>query len=257
MTLRVASQGLGIDQTRISHAEAGRVGVSAGTVRRMAAHYSCLDTAVVDALAAMTGERPKQWWDTFRRKVGQTVLDLAELEHHAHGLRMLQASYVPGLLQIEDYMRGVMSYPVPEPPPQELDMQVEFRLQRRRVLDREPALHFHAVIHEAALRTRVADRRVARSQLTYLLEQADRSNVTVQVVSFDTDNFGAAGASILYAQASVLRLDTVHIDALPDAVWLDAEAQLAKYRALLTKVSRSALSIPASRDFIHRLAQEL
>jgi hypothetical protein len=246
-----------MDQSRISHAEAGRAGVSADAVRRMAAHYACLDTAVVDALAEMTGERPRRWWEAFQGKVGQSVLDLAELEHHAHGLRALQAAYVPGLLQIEEYMRGVMSYPVPEPPPQELDAQVSFRLQRRRVLDRDPVLHFHAVLHEAALRTRVADRKVARSQLLYILEQSDRSNVTVQVVPFDTDHFGAAGASILYAQGPVLRLDTVHLDASPYAVWLDAEAQLAKYRALLTKVSRSALPVPASRDFIRRVAQEL
>jgi hypothetical protein len=89
------------------------------------------------------------------------------------------------------------------------------------------------------------------------LEQTEHPNVTVQVVPFDTDHFGAAGASILYAQGPVLRLDTVSIDALPVAVRLDAEAQLAKYRALLKKVGESALPIPASRDFIHRLAKEL
>jgi transcriptional regulator with XRE-family HTH domain len=257
LTLREAAKGLGMDQTRISHAEAGRVGIAPERLRAMAAFYACMDEAFIDALTSMTGERTRGWWEAYRAMLGQSALDLAELEHHAHGLRILQGAYVPGLLQTEDYVRGVMSYPVPEPSPQELDVQVEFRLQRRQVLDRDPVLHFHAVIHEAALRTRVADRTVARKQLTYVLEQCDRPNVTVQVVPFDTDNFGAAGVSILYAQASVLRLDTVRIDALPVAVWLDAEAQLAKYRALLAKVSKSALPIPASRDFIHRLAQEL
>jgi hypothetical protein len=109
----------------------------------------------------------------------------------------------PGLLQAEDYMRGVLSYTVLEPSPEELDTLVSFRRQRQSVLDREPVLPFQAVIHEAALRTRVADRKVARDQLMFLLDQSDRPNVTVQVVTFDTDYFGGAGHAMLYAQGPV------------------------------------------------------
>jgi hypothetical protein len=81
--------------------------------------------------------------------------------------------------------------------------------------------------------------------------------VTVQVVPFEIEGFGGAGYSILYAEGPVARLDTVHADALPTAVWLDAEAQLVKYRAIMDKVAGSALSPTKSRDFIRRLAQEL
>jgi transcriptional regulator with XRE-family HTH domain len=171
LSVRAASQGLGVDQSKISHLEAGRTGVGAERLCGMAAHYACLDIGFIDALVAMTGERPRQWWDAFRGKLGQSAIDLAELEHHASAVRMFQAAYVPGLLQTEDYMRAVLSYAVPEPSPQELDVLVSFRLQRRHVLDRDGAPPFQAVIHEAALRTRVTDRMAACDQLSYLVEQ--------------------------------------------------------------------------------------
>lgn len=257
LSVREAAERLGIDQTKISHMEAARTGVGAERLRRMASAYACLDTAYIDALVGMTGDRPRQWWDAYRGRLPQSALDLAELEYRARGLAVLQAAYVPGQLQTEDYMASVLSYSIPQPPPQQLEVLVSFRLRRQQVLDRDPALRFRAVIHESALRTRVADRRAAHEQLLHILEQSDRPNVTVQVVPFETEGFGGAGYSILYAEGHVDRLDTVHIDALPAAVWLDAEAQLVKYRAIMEKVAGSSLPPAKSRDFIHRLAQEL
>jgi transcriptional regulator with XRE-family HTH domain len=257
LTVREAARGLGGDESKISHIEAGRMGVGEERLRRMAALYACLDTAFIDALVAMTGDRPKQWWDDFRRRIGQSALDLAELEHHAHALRTFQVAYVPGLMQTEDYVRALLSYAVPEPSPAELDVLVSFRLRRRSVLDRAAALPFHAVIHEAALRTRVADRKVARNQLDFILRESERPNVTVQVVRFDTDHFGGAGHSMLYVRGQVPRLDTVEVGGLPGAVWLDAEAQLTKYRALLEKATASALPEAQSRDFIRGLARDM
>ncbi|GAB2892879.1 transcriptional regulator WhiJ [Streptomyces mayteni] len=257
LTLRQAAKGLGMDPTRISHAEAGRVGIAPERLRSMAAHYDCVDQRFIDGLVAMTGERTRGWWEEYRDRLGQSALDLAELEHHAHSLHTHQAAYVPGLLQTEDYMRGVLSYAVPEPAPETLEAAISFRLRRRDVLDRGPGFSLLAVTHEAALRTRVTDRKVAREQLLFLLAQSERPNVTVRVIPFDTDHFGGAGHSILHVRGSVARLDTVVIDAMPGAVWLDAEAQLAKYRASMDKVTRSALSPSASRDLVQRLAHEL
>ncbi|CDR05803.1 DNA-binding protein [Streptomyces iranensis] len=39
--------------------------------------------------------------------------------------------------------------------------------------------------------------------------------------------------------------------------WMDAESELTRYRALLDKAEASSLAVGASRDFIHRIAQEI
>ncbi|GAB2906879.1 transcriptional regulator WhiJ [Streptomyces mayteni] len=257
LSTREVSLGLKIDATKISHIEAGRTGLSASRLRLMAAYYGCEDAALIDALAAMTGDRPRNWWEDFRGDLGQSALNLAELEHHAVELRTIQGAYIPGLLQTEAYMRGVMSYPLPYPTKPDLDIMVAFRLRRQRILDRLPTLPFRAVIHEAALRTHVADRAATREQLDSILADSERDNVAIRVVPFQAYHFGAGGTSILHARGPVPRLDTVTIDALTGTVWLDDESQLAEFRALLDKVNSSALSVTESRSLITRLIREL
>jgi len=257
MTAREAAELLGANAIQVSQIEAGKAGVSEERLRRMASQYACLDPALVGALATMATERTKGWWEEYRGTLAHGVLDLAELEYHAMRMRTLQAVYVPGLLQTEDYIRALMAYAVPEPPLEQLEAFVSFRVQRREVLERESEPCFEAVIHEAVLRTRVADRKVAREQLSFILAQSERPNVTVRVIPFDVDGFGGAGASMLYVGDPVPKLDTVQLDAWHGSLRMDAESQLARYRALLDRAALSSLAVEESRDFIHRLTQEL
>lgn len=257
LTARYAAELIGTTPIQMSQVEAGKAGVSEARLRRMASHYACFDGTLIDALVNMAGERDKGWWEEYRGSLAHGALDLAELEHHATYMRTLQAAYIPGLLQTEGYTRGLLAYAVPVRPQADLDALVSFRLRRREVLGRGPAPAFDAVVHESALRTRVADRKIAREQLLFVLEQSERPNVTVRVIPFDVDGFGGTGNSMLYVGGLVPKLDTVQIDAMHGSFWMDAESQLARYRALLDKAAGSSLSVEESRDFIHRLAQEL
>ncbi|MFF0028240.1 Scr1 family TA system antitoxin-like transcriptional regulator [Streptomyces avermitilis] len=51
------------------------------------------------------------------------------------------------------------------------------------------------------------------------------------------------------------QLDTVLLDSAHGGVFLDAEAQLSRYRRVINDVERAALGVVESRDFVHRLAQ--
>lgn len=256
VTAREVARLLGIDQAKISHIEAGRIGVSEERVRRLAAHYSCPDGAYVDALVAMATERGKGWWEEYRGVLPDRALDLAELEHHAVHMRYLQIVRPPGLLQTEDYIRALFSYAVPEPTPDQLDTGVAFRLRRHRVLEGESPTSLEAVIHEAALRIRVAGRDVARRQLDFLLEQSERPHITVRVIPMTADHFGGAGYSMHYVCGPVLQLDTVLLDTV-HPTWLDEESQLTTHRAMLDKTAGMALDPDESRELIHGIAREV
>lgn len=256
MTARDAAERLGTNAIQMSQIEAGKAGVSEERLRKMASQYACLDVALVDALVTMAGERDKGWWEEFRGHLAHGALDLAELESRSRHMRTLQAVYVPGLLQTKDYMHALMAYGLPEPTPGHLDTLVDFRMRRQRVLEHDAPPPFEAVICESALRTRVANRDVARRQLQYILEQSERPSITVRVIPFDVDGFGGAGNSMLYAGGSVRKLDTVQLDAL-NMLLLDAESQLVRFRSLLDKALGFALSPEESRDLIRRIAMEL
>ncbi|WP_033322184.1 helix-turn-helix domain-containing protein [Streptomyces yerevanensis] len=247
-----------VDKTAISNTESARFGVSADRVRVWAANYSCSDQAYVDALAGMARERAgSSWWDEYRDSMPSFMLDLVEMEHHAVGLRHVQITHLPGLLQHSDYARAVFSEAVPPLTPQALDLQVEFRLRRRALLDRPepPACSF--LLHEAALRMLFGDRDVVRRQLEELLKQSERESVTLRVVPFSAGGFPSAGSSTMYASGPVRQLDTVQIDVPYGVTFLDSETHLTNYRAVLDRMEQRSLDPGRSRDFIRKVMHEL
>ncbi|MEU5000221.1 helix-turn-helix transcriptional regulator [Streptomyces sp. NPDC021622] len=257
MTARETAELLGVNAIQVSQIEYGRAGLSEERLRRLAAHYACADRELIDALVAIATDRTRGWWEEYRGILPSAFLDLSELEHHARSLRVVATAHVPGILQTEDYARAVFSYMVPELPSGEVDAWVAHRLHRRVVLDRDEPLEYEAVLHEAVLRIRVGDRKAAHAQLREILALADHPDITVRVVPFDVDGFGGANSSLMWAGGPLPRLDTVHRDTPQGSAFVDAESQLVRARKLFRRVEGASLTPEASREFIHRLVQEL
>ncbi|MGW1745002.1 helix-turn-helix domain-containing protein [Streptomyces sp. NPDC002092] len=241
---------------QMSQMEAGIAGVSAERVRRLAAHYGCADEEFVDALATMATERTRGWWEEYRGVLHPVFLDTAEIEHHATSLREVVITYVPGLLQTADYARAVYAYVQPGLPESELAPWVEHRMKRRAVIEGDNPTPYETLIHECALRVRVSDRAVWRTQLRQILDQIEQQHATVRVIPFDQDGFGGAGISMMYACGLVPQLDTGLRDAPTGVAFIDAEPQLNQLRTLFLRMQAASLDPIASRDFIHRLAKE-
>ncbi|NUV58766.1 helix-turn-helix transcriptional regulator [Streptomyces sp. CAI-85] len=257
-TAREAAGLLSTDQAKISHIEAGRLGISEERVRRLAVFYSCDDTALIDALCAITREsRGQGWWEAYRGVLAPGFLDVAELEHHATSLRALQPMTLPGVFQTEDYTRAVYGGHIPVLPAEEVDVRVEFRQKRRQIFERDVPPPFVMVIHEAALRMRVGGRKVARTQLVHLLEASEHPAVTLRVIPFTSEEFVEATQPVLYAGGVVPRLDTVQVDSVVGGVLLDGGVQLKKYGTLLDLAERAALDTEDSRRFVHDITREL
>ncbi|WP_097957508.1 MULTISPECIES: DUF5753 domain-containing protein [Streptomyces] len=257
LALAEAAALLSTDRTAISNTESGRFGVSGERVRAWAGGYACPDEAYVDALAAMADERGRGWWEEYRDDLTSGTLDLAELEHHAVGIRAVLIMYMPGLLQNEDYARAVFAEAVPELPPARRRRLLSHRLKRRDVLDRENPPTCTFLIHEAALRMTYGDSGVARGQLEHLLRESERDNVTIRVVPFAAGGFPETGSSTHYVYGPVPQLDTVQTDTATGPAFLDAETRLRNYRAAMDRVEELSLDPRKSRDFIREVAQQV
>ncbi|MFF0594409.1 helix-turn-helix domain-containing protein [Streptomyces antibioticus] len=248
---------LATSSAHMSQIEAGSSGISEERLRRLAAHCACTDEELIDALVTMATDRTRGWWDEYRGVLPPVNLDLAEMEHHATFLREVVIAYVPGLLQTPDYARAVFGYMRPELPESELTPRVEHRMRRHNVIEGERPTSYDAIVHEFALRIRVADRQVARAQLLKILEQTEQQHVNVRVIPTDQDGFGGAGASMMYLGGPVPQLDTGLREGATGTAFIDVEPQLRTLRTLFRKVEAATLDCTASRDFIHRLSKEL
>ncbi|MDX3457537.1 DUF5753 domain-containing protein [Streptomyces sp. ME02-8801-2C] len=257
LAARDAAALLGVSSAQISQIETGLTGVSEKRLRHLAANYACGDGELIDALVAMARDRTRGWWEEHPCQLPTPFLELAELEHHARYRWDVDFLHVPGLLQTEDYARALFSYVNPEFPASEVARWVEHRMKRKVIIERPDPIPYEAVIHEAALRIRVGDRATTRAQLTRVLEISEADHITVRVIPFDLDDFGGAGSTMVYAGGPVPRLDTVVRDGPNGPVFIDAEAQLSRYRTLFRRVGTVALESERSRDFIYKLAKEL
>ncbi|WP_155057886.1 helix-turn-helix domain-containing protein [Streptomyces blattellae] len=254
LSLREAARATGINEGRLSNTEVGRFGVSAERVRFLADFYKAGDAPLIDALAAMAIERVRGWWEEYRGLLPQGFLDLAELEHHTRHVRSFEIVNIPGLLQSEEQVRALYADSSLALSEEQKELRVAFRMRRQQILGRDN-YRYEVVIHEAALRIRKSDRKVARRQLLHILQQSECPQVTVRVVPFDRDRF-TISSPILLLDGPVPQLDTVLRDAPHGGTLLDAEAQLAAYRRRIVDTQKAALGVVESRDFIHDLARQ-
>lgn len=258
MSAPTASGHLGTDRTMISNIESGRFGISEERLRRLASIYQCDDSALIDALAQMTGRQKPGWWEEYRGKIPPGFLDVSEIEHHAVRLRTVQTAHLPGLFQTEEHARAVFDLFLPPLPRLEVELRVAHRLARQSVLLGDKPTPYTGVIHEAALRMQLGGRRAARAQLEHLLTASDRENVTIAVIPFEAGGYPLMGdSSVLYADAPNRRLDTVHMDSPTGAVFIDSPTQLAHFRTRLDLVEKVALTPEKSRDFVQAIAKDL
>ncbi|MFI1162525.1 helix-turn-helix domain-containing protein [Streptomyces sp. NPDC020801] len=257
MTTEYAAGLLGVPRTNVPNMESGRSGISPERVRTLADNYGCADQDLVHALAAMAADRDKGWWESYRGQLPEALLDIAEMEWHAERVRIAVSVHLPGLLQTKEHARAVFEAVIPALPPEEVEVRVSQRMDRQQVLDRPAPPELDVIIHEAALRMEFGGSKVARRQLEHLLRMSERDAVTLRVIPFKAGGFPGAGQSVVYVEAPVPQLDTVELDSTHGPEFIDSEAQLSKYRAVLAAAESVALARTASRDFIRTLATEL
>ncbi|MFI5678253.1 Scr1 family TA system antitoxin-like transcriptional regulator [Streptomyces cellulosae] len=256
MTAAEASRSLGTTQAQISNIEANRFGISAERVRTLAHIYGCTDQPLVDVLADMAADRTRGWWEEYRDTLPPRLLDLAEMEHHATALRVTQVINIPGLLQTPEHARALFRQAVPALRPHEIEYRISHRIKRQAILHREQPPPYTAIVHEAALRMQFGGREVARAQLKHLAEVSEQAGISLLVIPFDGTSFPTTGHAVDYFHGPVPALDTVEVDTAHGGELIDAAGQLEKYRLVLDRMEAVALKPAASRELIHRIAQD-
>ncbi|WP_338069263.1 Scr1 family TA system antitoxin-like transcriptional regulator [Streptomyces antimycoticus] len=94
-------------------------------------------------------------------------------------------------------------------------------------------------------------------QLEHLLAMSEMDNVTIRVIPFGGGTSPGTGQSFDYVVGPVQQLDTVQLDSAQGTQFMDAEAELAKYRAVLEWMEMTALKPRESRDFIYGILRTM
>lgn len=177
--------------------------------------------------------------------------DFISLESQASGMRTLETSVVPGLLQTPEYARAVTRAAVGGLEDDKLDALVEVRLARQDVLRSDPPLELTAVLDEAVLRREVGGPEVMARQLARLREAAALPQVRLQVLPFGAGaHAGVTGPFVIFSFPNTTDLDVVVLDHLTSSLYLERKEDLQAYTEVFNTLRFHALSPEDSLDYI-------
>jgi transcriptional regulator with XRE-family HTH domain len=248
------------DQTAINSAtlyriETAKVRPQRRTLMALLDKYGVKDETRRAELIALSQQSTEPGWlQAYESELPEQYTTYISFEAEARSLRAYESSFVPGLLQTEDYARALIAGVLPLATEDEVERRVEARLQRQAVLTRKKPLKVWAVVDEAALRRLVGGEKVMVRQLQRLIDASQNPYVTVQVLPY------AAGAHPgMHGSFAVMDFPDdadpalVYIESMAGDLFLERDTDVQRYAGMFEHLRAAALS-PADS---HRLMVDL
>ncbi|OIJ89094.1 helix-turn-helix domain-containing protein [Streptomyces colonosanans] len=199
------------------------------------------------------------WWQRFHDILPGWFSMYVSLEGAAALIRQYEPHFVPGIMQTDEYARGVLeSGAIGQTRPEDIERHVALRMQRQELLTREDAPRIWAVMDETVLRRPVAGPQVMRAQVERLLEVTQLPHVTLQVLEFSSGPHpGTYGPFVLFRFAMSELPDMVYSEYLTGAVYLDARAEVATHLEVMDRMAAQAATAQRTKEILEDLRKEL
>jgi len=256
ISLDAAGNVIRASPSKISRLEAGRVGFKDRDVVDLLAFYGVTDEKERQALRdlAVRASSPG-WWHDYADVLPSWFDAYVGLEEAASAIHGYQLQFVPGLLQTEDYARGVIMIGYSNP--REINRRVSLRMARQAVLARPDPPSLTMVLDEALLRRPIGGSRAMRAQLKHLIDVAQLPHVTIQVMPFKAGGHAAMGGAFsLLSFAEYDLPDMVYIEQLTSAQYLDKPDVVGGYLAVMERLRVAAMTPASSIKIIRSTLRE-
>jgi transcriptional regulator with XRE-family HTH domain len=246
--------------SKISRYERARTGLQPREVERLLDYYQITGSRRALLLELAEDASHKGWWEEYADGLSGDYQQFIGLEHEASSIDIWHVDVVTGLLQTEAYARHIISsYTRVEPvPPSMVERLVRVRMRRQQVLDREPALQLTVVLDESVLKRRVGGEPVMYEQLQRLAAEADRPNLTLQILPLDAEHpvFGESFVIFRFGQDNDAMLhDVVSAEHLRNDFSVEAERDTYLHRIAFQMLVDMSLDPASSRALILETAE--
>lgn len=180
------------------------------------------------------------------------------MEAQAVTLCSYQTYVVDGLFQSEEYARALICGGYPKLPEAKVDELVEARMARKALFDREPTAMIELILDESVLRRPFGSWDILRGQLRSLAEDAQRDNVSIQVLPLERGlrgtHAGDRGPMILVETKE--HHHVVYLEIEDESHLVSDPAKVSQLAHRYAKIRTQALSPDDSLSLIERLAGE-
>jgi transcriptional regulator with XRE-family HTH domain len=246
--------------SKISRYERARTGLQPREVERLLDYYEITGARRTLLLALARDAAQKGWWEEFADELSAEYQQFIGLEHEASSIAIWHVDVVPGLLQTQAYARHIISsYSRVDPrAPRMVERMVKVRMRRQQVLNRQPELQLSVVLDESVLKRRIGDELVMYEQLQRLVREADRPNLTLQVLPLATQHTVFGESFVIFSFGSdeeAMLQDVVSTEHLRTGYSVEGERDTYLHRIAFQMLAGTSLSPAASRAFILETAE--
>ena len=249
---------------RVAGGEALMLDPLGGARRRAAARRRAMSLLLNDdaerdpELTKLLEAVGREWWCDYADLVPAWLRAYLSLEPAASLIRAYETTLVPGWLQTEAYAAAAIKLSWPGLGKSDVTRLVELRMRRRQFLDQPDGARLWAIVEETAIRRRVGDIKTMRTQIRYLMEILEQTNIKIQVIPVDTTVHAVAGGPITFLRFPPSDLpDVVYLEQLTGALYLPRQRDIVHYRKVLSALAVEALEPAATRDFLREILMEL
>ncbi len=245
--------------SKISRYERARTGLRPREVERLLDYYGVTGPRRELLLALAEDAAQKGWWEEFGDSLSDDYKQFIGLEYEATSMSIWHVDVVTGLLQTEAYARHIISsYSRVEPvPPGMVGRMVSVRLRRQQVLNRD-GLQISVVLDESVLKRRIGNESVMYEQLQRLAEEAEKPNITLQVLPLDAQHTIFGESFVIFgfvADSDAILQEVVSTEQLRTGFILEGERETYLHRIAFQLLVDAALDPAASRALILQTAQ--
>jgi transcriptional regulator with XRE-family HTH domain len=247
LTVEQAADRLMISMSKLSRMETGHGVATPRDIRDLCDLYDVTDEADRDHMMNLAVEgKQHAWWQSYDLGYATYV----GLEMEAVAISAFQSSVVHGLLHTADYARAGHEGAMPRLSPAQIELQIEAKLTRQRILTRDDPPRYDVVLDEAALHRAVGGRQVMAAQLAKILDVSALPNVMVQILPFDRGAHPGVESNFAILELPNQAPDVVFVEGLIGSTYLDRDDDLTRYRKVFNRLQSVALNPKESAALI-------
>jgi len=246
--------------SKISRYERAKTGLQPREVERLLDYYEITGPRRELLLALAEDATQKGWWEEYGDNLSADYRQFIGLEDEASEIAAWDVYVLPGLFQTEAYARHIIgTYRQIEPvTPGMIDRLVKVRMRRQQVVERESGLQLTVVIDESVLQRRVGDERVMYEQLQRLARDAERPNVTLQILPMDAAHTVFVESFVIFRfdpESDAGLQDVVSTEHLRNDFSLEGEKETYLHWIAFQMLARASLDPDQSKDVILKTAE--
>ncbi len=224
-----------VGQSTISDIERGKKGTQRDYIVR-------LDSAL-NARGVLTSA-----WDAAFSDGGTSAYfrEVAEAEQTAEEIREYALGLVPGLLQVEEYVRAISTLARPKAAPEHIDKTVAARQHRQQLLARAHPPAVTALLDESVLLRQFSDPKVMDVQIQHLIDLSRQPRLRIQIIPLRAEGHAGLGGSFTLMEVP----DTgtfAYVESQETGFVLKQADVVASYEHTFAELRSAALPVPESR----------